>query len=66
MPRVIPQIGFPIVAGMTTASMHDSQYVSFLQHNNLFECKLPADHGPISAAHQLTLFQQAGVKIITL
>lgn len=65
MHLVISQIGFPFAAGMTTASMHDSQDIPFLKHDNLPECELFADRGYISAGHQLTLFQQTGVKIKT-
>jgi hypothetical protein len=65
MHLVISQSGFPFAAGMTTASMHDSQYIPFLKHDNLPECELLADRGYISAGRQLALFQQAGVRIIT-
>jgi hypothetical protein len=65
MHLVISQSGFPFAAGMTTASMHDSQYIPFLKHDHLPECELLADRGYISAGQQLTLFQQTGVKIIT-
>jgi len=65
MHLVISRSGFPFAAGMTTASMHDSQYIPFLKHDNLPECELLADRGYISAGQQLALFQQAGVKIIT-
>lgn len=65
MHLVISSSGFPFAAGMTTASMHDSQYIPFLKHDNLPECELLADRGYISAGLQLALFQQAGVKIIT-
>lgn len=65
MHLVISKSGFPFAAGMTTASMHDSQYIPFLKHDNLPECELLADRGYISAGQQLTLFQQVGVKIIT-
>ena len=65
MHLVISKSGFPFAAGMTTASMHDSQYIPFLKHDNLPECELLADRGYISAGQQLALFQQAGVKMIT-
>lgn len=65
MHLVISKSGFPFAAGMTTASMHDSQYIPFLKHDDLPKCELLADRGYISAGQQLALFQQAGVKIIT-
>jgi len=65
MHLVISKSGFPFAAGMTTASMHDSQYIPFLKHDNLPECELLADRGYISAGQQLALFQQSGVRIIT-
>ncbi|MCF0065828.1 IS982 family transposase [Dyadobacter chenwenxiniae] len=65
MHLVISKSGFPFAAGMTTASMHDSQYIPFLKYDNLPECELLADRGYISADQQLALFQQVGVKIIT-
>jgi hypothetical protein len=65
MHLIISKSGFPFAAGMTTASMHDSQYIPFLKHDNLPECELLADRGYISAGQQLALFQQAGVRIIT-
>lgn len=65
MHLVISKSGFPFAAGMTTASMHDSQYIPFLKHDNLPECELLADRGYISASQQLNLFQESGVRIIT-
>lgn len=65
MHLVISQSGVPFAAGMTTASMHDSQYIPFLKHDNLPECELLADRGYISAGQQLALFEQTGVKLIT-
>jgi hypothetical protein len=65
MHLVISKSGFPFTVGMTTASMHDSQYIPYLKQDNLPECELLADRGYISAGQQLDLFQQAGVKIIT-
>lgn len=49
MHLVISQSGFPFAAGMTTASMHDSQYIPFLKHDHLPECELLVDRGYISA-----------------
>jgi hypothetical protein len=65
MHLVISKSGFPYAAGMTTASMHDSQYIPFLKHDNLPECELLADRGYISAGRQLALFRESGVRIIT-
>lgn len=56
MHMVISQSRFPFSAGMTTVSMHDSQYSPFLKHDNLPECELLANRCSISAGQQLALF----------
>jgi len=62
---VISKEGFPFATGLTTASMHDSQYIPFLKEDNLPECQLLGDRGYISSTHQLSLFEQAKVRLIT-
>ena len=43
MQLVISRDGFPFATGMTTAAMHDSQYLPFLIEDELSDCELLGD-----------------------
>ena len=65
MQLVISETGFPYASGVTTASLHDSQYIPFLKEDNLPECQLLGDKGYISTNQQLSLFEEVKVRLIT-
>lgn len=65
MQLVISKKGFPFAAGLTTASMHDSQYIPFLKEDQMPECQLIGDKGYISSGQQASLFEEAKIKLIT-
>lgn len=65
MQLVISRLGIPFVAGMTTAAMHDSQYIPFLKEDQLPQCELIGDKGYISTGQQATLFEEAKIRLIT-
>nr|WP_215236687.1 hypothetical protein [Dyadobacter sp. CECT 9623] len=62
---VISKSGFPFAAGMTTASMHDSQYIPFLKHHNLPECELLAGRELYFSWSATRSAEQAVYKMIT-
>jgi Transposase DDE domain len=62
---LITKRGIPHTAALTTASMHDSQYLSCFEDVQIAECELIADMGYLSEAHQLNLFDSYKIKIIT-
>lgn len=65
MQLVISKQGLPFAAGLTTASMHDSQYIPFLKEDQLPQCQLIGDKGYISTGEQISLFEEAKVRLIT-
>lgn len=62
---IINQSGTPYSAALTTASMHDSQYLKCLNDIQLTDCELIADGGYLSKAHQLQLFESFRIQLIT-
>lgn len=62
---LITKKGIPHTAALTTASMHDSQYLSCFDDVQISDCELIADMGYLSEAHQLSLFDNYKIKIIT-
>lgn len=65
MQLVISRDGFPFATGMTTAAMHDSQYLPFLKKDQLSDCELIGDKGYLSSGHQTTLFEEAKIRLVT-
>jgi hypothetical protein len=62
---IINQSGIPYCAALTTASMHDSQYLKCLDDIQLTDCELIADGGYLSKVHQLQLFESYNIQLIT-
>ena len=62
---LITEKGIPHAAGITTASLHDSQYLPWLLHDGISNCQLLADKGYIDMNQQLNLFETAQIKLIT-
>lgn len=62
---LITKKGIPHTAALTTASMHDSQYLACFEDVQITDCELIADMGYLSEAHQLNLFDSYKIKIIT-
>lgn len=62
---IINQAGIPYCAALTTASMHDSQYLKLLDDVQLTDCELIADGGYLSKTYQLHLFESFNIQLIT-
>jgi hypothetical protein len=62
---IITKKGVPHTAALTTASLHDSQYLSCFEDIQISDCELIADMGYLSEPHQLNLFDNYKIKIIT-
>jgi Transposase DDE domain len=62
---LITKKGVPHTAALTTASMHDSQYLNCFDDIQITDCELIADMGYLSEPHQLNLFDTHKIRIIT-
>ena len=62
---IINQSGTPYFAALTTASLHDSQYLKCLDGIQLTDCELIADGGYLSKPLQLELFESYKIQMIT-
>jgi hypothetical protein len=57
--------GIPYYAALTTASAHDSQFLSHIKNVQISDCQLIADMGYLSKCRQLELFDSYNIKLIT-
>jgi hypothetical protein len=62
---VISKEGFPFATVIMTASMHDSKFLSILNEEQISTCEVIGDKGYISTGQQMSLFEEAIIKVIT-
>jgi hypothetical protein len=62
---IISKPGIPHSAFLTTASMHDSAFLECFESVQISDCELLGDMGYLSKNHQLSLFENYNIKMIT-
>jgi hypothetical protein len=62
---IISKSGIPFGIGLTAANCHDANFLKYLKDYQLSDCQIIADKGYISTGQQISLFEEAKIKVIT-
>ena len=65
MQLVISKKGVPISLGMTSANVHDVQYLQHLEKDKLSDSEIIADKGYLTLGYQTSLFENDRIRLVT-
>ena len=65
MQLVISKKGVPISLGMTSANVHDIQYLQHLEKDKLSDSEIIANKGYLSLGYQTSLFENDRIRLVT-